>query len=104
HNEKIREVIDTIGKKGVLLLGRFTEGRMVVLERPAASSSRKCSSIRGQKAIRVVRFSTLGLSSNIVELDSKCSSKSNPSQRLLKERRRPAVDGSSSYEHREDKQ
>jgi uncharacterized protein YjbI with pentapeptide repeats len=33
HNEKIREVIDTIGKKGVLLLGRFTEGRMVVLER-----------------------------------------------------------------------
>jgi hypothetical protein len=33
HNEKIRDVIDTIGRKGVLLLGRFTEGRMVVLER-----------------------------------------------------------------------
>jgi len=33
HTEKIREIIDTIGKKGVLLLGRFTEGRMVVLER-----------------------------------------------------------------------
>jgi hypothetical protein len=33
HNEKIRDVIDTIGKKGVLLLGRFTEGRMEVLER-----------------------------------------------------------------------
>jgi hypothetical protein len=33
HNEKIPDVIDTIGKKGVLLLGRFTEGRMVVLER-----------------------------------------------------------------------
>jgi hypothetical protein len=33
HNEKIRDVIDTIGKKGVLLLGRFTEGRLVVLER-----------------------------------------------------------------------
>jgi hypothetical protein len=33
HNEKIRDVVDTIGKKGVLLLGRFTEGRMVVLER-----------------------------------------------------------------------
>jgi Pentapeptide repeats (8 copies) len=33
HNEKIRDVIDTIGKKGVLLLGRFTDGRMVVLER-----------------------------------------------------------------------
>jgi pentapeptide repeat protein len=33
HNEKIRDVIDTIGKNGVLLLGRFTEGRMVVLER-----------------------------------------------------------------------
>jgi Pentapeptide repeats (8 copies) len=33
HNEKIRDVIDTIGKKGVLLLGRFNEGRMAVLER-----------------------------------------------------------------------
>jgi hypothetical protein len=33
HNEKIRDVIDTIGKKGVLLLGRFTDGRIAVLER-----------------------------------------------------------------------
>ncbi|WP_316224890.1 MULTISPECIES: pentapeptide repeat-containing protein [unclassified Bradyrhizobium] len=33
HNEKVRDVIDTIGKKGVLLLGRFTEGRMDILER-----------------------------------------------------------------------
>jgi hypothetical protein len=33
RNEKIRDVIDTIGRKGVLLLGRFTEGRIVVLER-----------------------------------------------------------------------
>ena len=33
HNEKIRDVIDTVGKKGVLLLGRFTEGRITVLER-----------------------------------------------------------------------
>ena len=33
HNEKIRDVIDTIGKKGVLLLGRFTEGRLAILER-----------------------------------------------------------------------
>jgi uncharacterized protein YjbI with pentapeptide repeats len=33
HNEKIRDVIDTIGKKGVLLLGRFTDSRMTVLER-----------------------------------------------------------------------
>jgi uncharacterized protein YjbI with pentapeptide repeats len=33
HNEKIRDVIDTIGRKGVLLLGRFTEGRMAVLDR-----------------------------------------------------------------------
>ena len=33
HNEKIRRVIDTVGKKGVLMLGRFTEGRIVVLER-----------------------------------------------------------------------
>jgi hypothetical protein len=29
----IRDVIDTIGRKGVLLLGRFTEGRMQILER-----------------------------------------------------------------------
>jgi hypothetical protein len=33
HNEKIRRVIDTVGKKGVLLLGRFTEGRIEVLNR-----------------------------------------------------------------------
>ena len=33
HNEKIRDVIDTIGRRGVLLLGRFTEGRIAVLER-----------------------------------------------------------------------
>src|SRR5215470_8859095 len=33
HNEKIRDVIDTIGKKGVLLLGRFTQGRIAILER-----------------------------------------------------------------------
>jgi hypothetical protein len=33
HNEKIRRVIDTVGKKGVLLLGRFTKDRIVVLER-----------------------------------------------------------------------
>jgi hypothetical protein len=33
HNEKIRDVIDTVGRKGVLLLGRFTEGRIGVLER-----------------------------------------------------------------------
>jgi hypothetical protein len=33
HNDKIRDVIDTIGKKGVLLLGRFSEGRIQVLER-----------------------------------------------------------------------
>ena len=33
HNEKLRKVIDTVGKKGVLLLGRFIEGRMAVLDR-----------------------------------------------------------------------
>jgi uncharacterized protein YjbI with pentapeptide repeats len=32
HNEKIRDVIDTIGKKGVLLLGRFTDKRKAVLD------------------------------------------------------------------------
>ena len=32
YNEKIRDVIDTVGRKGVLLLGRFTEGRIAVLE------------------------------------------------------------------------
>jgi hypothetical protein len=33
HNEKIRDVIDAVGKKGVLLLGRFTEGRIQILQR-----------------------------------------------------------------------
>jgi hypothetical protein len=33
HNEKIRDAIETIGRKGVLLLGRFTEGRIAVLNR-----------------------------------------------------------------------
>ena len=33
NNAQIRYVIDTIGRKGVLLLGRFTEGRIAVLER-----------------------------------------------------------------------
>jgi uncharacterized protein YjbI with pentapeptide repeats len=33
HNPKIRAVIDTIGEKGVLILGRFTEGRKEVLNR-----------------------------------------------------------------------
>lgn len=33
HNEKIRDIIDTVGRKGVLLLGRFTEGRIAVLDR-----------------------------------------------------------------------
>jgi hypothetical protein len=32
-NPKIRDVIDTIGKKGVLLLGRFTAGRITILEK-----------------------------------------------------------------------
>ncbi len=33
QNEKIRDVIDTVGRKGVLLLGRFTEGRIAILDR-----------------------------------------------------------------------
>ncbi len=32
HNEKIREVIDTVGKKAVLILGRFTAERKAVLD------------------------------------------------------------------------
>jgi Pentapeptide repeats (8 copies) len=32
HNEKIRDAIDTIGKKAVLILGRFTPERKVVLD------------------------------------------------------------------------
>jgi uncharacterized protein YjbI with pentapeptide repeats len=32
HNEKIRDVVDTIGKKAVLILGRFTEERKKVLD------------------------------------------------------------------------
>ncbi|MBY5351300.1 pentapeptide repeat-containing protein [Rhizobium leguminosarum] len=37
NNAKLRDVIDTVGKKGVLLLGRFTEGRIEVLERLSAA-------------------------------------------------------------------
>jgi uncharacterized protein YjbI with pentapeptide repeats len=32
HNQKIRDVIDTIGKKAVLILGRFTADRKAVLD------------------------------------------------------------------------
>ena len=32
NNKKIRDVIDTIGRKGVLILGRFTEERKTVLD------------------------------------------------------------------------
>jgi uncharacterized protein YjbI with pentapeptide repeats len=32
HNEKIRDVIDTISKRVVLILGRFTDTRMPILE------------------------------------------------------------------------
>jgi uncharacterized protein YjbI with pentapeptide repeats len=32
NNEKIRDVLNTIGEKGVLILGRFTEERMLVLD------------------------------------------------------------------------
>jgi hypothetical protein len=32
HNEKIRSVIDTVGRKAVLILGRFTAERKAVLE------------------------------------------------------------------------
>jgi hypothetical protein len=32
HNEKIRDVIDTIGRKAVLILGRFTPERKAVLD------------------------------------------------------------------------
>ena len=48
NNKNIRDVIDTVGKKGVLLLGRFTKGRIKVLERlsesgQAGTTSRSCS-------------------------------------------------------------
>jgi hypothetical protein len=32
HNEKIRDILDTIGRKGVLILGRFTKERKAVLD------------------------------------------------------------------------
>jgi hypothetical protein len=32
HNEKIRDVIDTVGKKAVLILGRFTPERKAILD------------------------------------------------------------------------
>jgi Pentapeptide repeats (8 copies) len=33
NNTKMRDVIDTVGQKAVLLLGRFTEGRIAILDR-----------------------------------------------------------------------
>jgi hypothetical protein len=36
HNEKIRDVIDTITSKAVLILGRFTGERKAVLDAPSA--------------------------------------------------------------------
>jgi hypothetical protein len=33
NNSKARDVIDTIGRKGVLLLGRFADGRITIRER-----------------------------------------------------------------------
>jgi hypothetical protein len=33
HNQKLQEVVDTVGRKGVLVLGRFTKDRIVLLER-----------------------------------------------------------------------
>ena len=41
HNEKIRDVIDTVGKKAVLLLGRFTDERKAVLD----ALRRNCASV-----------------------------------------------------------
>jgi hypothetical protein len=43
HNEKICDVIDTIGKKGALLLGRFTEGRMQCWSGCATNSATSAS-------------------------------------------------------------
>jgi hypothetical protein len=34
HNQKVRDVIDTITSKAVLILGRFTDERKAVLDAP----------------------------------------------------------------------
>jgi hypothetical protein len=49
HNEKIRDVIVTIGKKGVLLLGRFPEGRIEILERLIGARLRATRFLRMQR-------------------------------------------------------
>jgi len=43
--KKIRDVINTIGKKGVLILGRFTPERKIVLDaiREKTPSARLCA-------------------------------------------------------------
>ncbi|HJU91433.1 MAG TPA: pentapeptide repeat-containing protein [Pyrinomonadaceae bacterium] len=41
HNEKLRNVIDTVGKKAVLILGRFTAERKIVLDSIRESLRRK---------------------------------------------------------------
>ena len=40
NNEKIRDILDTIAKKGVLILGRFTDDRKVILDAIQGSSPR----------------------------------------------------------------
>ena len=39
HNEKICDIIDTVGRKGVLLPRAVTEGRIAVLERLRENSA-----------------------------------------------------------------
>ena len=46
-----RKIIDTVGKKGVLLLGRFNEGRIAVLERFGGASEQ----VQRAKTLQVVQ-------------------------------------------------
>ena len=46
NNDKIRDVIDTVGKKAVLILGRFTPERKTVLE----------STTRGFAPMRILTY------------------------------------------------
>jgi hypothetical protein len=40
HNQKIRDVIDTITSKAVLILGRFTDKRKAVLKRSSRRTAK----------------------------------------------------------------
>jgi hypothetical protein len=60
NNEKIRDMIDTLGKKAVLILGRFTTERKEVLDAIRAATSTTISGFSPDLGDPAGRFSRPG--------------------------------------------